>query len=300
MPKAKGRSGGREGEDGDDDATIKGYAKGWDLGELEEMLDTFTIARGWMLVANLKPGSRMRRVGVAGVRDWAKRLYGRGILKERYALAVVLATEKAEKAVQKMVTQKITDLKEANLLDALGSDKLPNLGKLQFKGSLKDGAHRTAALQLNLEQDPENEALYKWVPVVIYQRAVEQHTIVMSKVFNVRDKTGVDEDKLEKLTLCQGLVEQYWDEHYYEELKAKYKKSGTTWVDQPWWKFPQTQRPKGSVLLHYIKSVGKMKTTPGYYRQVLKASNNVAGKATEYLTKILDEAEAKEDRVSWG
>lgn len=307
MPPKKGNAQGKgkkdaRGVEDDGDFTLTGFGAQWNIGELMDMLDEYVICKAWLRVSNLEPGSKMRRPGAAGVRDWAARLKGRGITEDKHAFAVVLTNDSDEEEVERKAKEEMDKIVAAGLLDLFGTEKI-QVGKLEYPGRLKDGGHRSKSLTKLSVVDSDRKDLYEWVPVVIYRRGVEKHTIVLSKVLNLSSKVGVNEDSLEKLTLCQGLMQQYWDDVWVGKLQGRYKREKKTFdANKHPWEYDLKvgkggEAPKVADVLQFISESGRMSTTPGYYRHVIKSAMNVWGPPTTFLTQLFDEAEEENDKV---
>ena len=263
----------------------------WDLACIQEAFDVHKLCNGWMRVKNLQPGSDMRRRGEVGVLSWMERLDGKGITNVEYALRAVLTSAEQEKAILALVMITKEKYKKAGIPTP---DRGIDLGRLEdATGALFDGGHRHTGLS-RLEdrcRTPESKAVYIWVPVILYSRAMLPKMVLYSKVINATGSCCVPEDSLERLTFTQGMIAMYTELHHEGDLRRRLK-----WVRT---KSLSAQMPPyvSDLVVFLAKQAGGSASTSGFFRQIVTAALHVRGPCTTYLKSVLDDAEKRRNKV---
>jgi hypothetical protein len=266
----------------------------WDLEDLRVKFAKYVIGNCWLKVANLKPGSKMRRRGEGGIRSWQDRLAGKGITNSAYAFHAFLGSDNQEDSFDALVAERLSVIEKAGLT---APRKGVEFEQLDFSGFLMDGAHRNTALERLAEAcalsvaGGEEKKFYEWVPVIIYSRAIIPDVCIVSKVINDTGCMGVPEDALEVITFTQSVCAMYLKKEHELALRANNK-----WVAKK--ELKDQKPPTVSLMTEYLmlqrgRGSKATKASKGYARQLVQAATNAKGPMTTHITVLLDLAEKR-------
>ena len=188
----------------------------WNLSCVFQTTKKHILGSAVVHIADLVVGSNMRRVGKAGATFWYNKFKTtRGFDSDNHYMRVIAPDDKLE-IIQELVKSEVTKYNSIGIeLPSTG----PHLGRFEpgHFGNLPtiDGMHRQAGLTQNhTEWEADEKTLedtnpFEYVKVVFYKPTIRADMVVLAKACN--DITGdqVPEDKLERITFMQAIIEGY-------------------------------------------------------------------------------------------
>jgi hypothetical protein len=253
----------------------------WAVTDILARGKAFILCEALVDVKYLVSGSNIRRVGNRGLKKW-EREWDKGLGFDNNECFMRVYVEKDQVDTLQPLIDAITKKhKEANItIPSTGV----NLGTIDIKtmfGEVKviDGMHRASSLVkadvkwVKKAGKKPGESPFLYVRVIFYHPDVKRMMAVLAKASNDQKQVHVKEDGLERITLTHQIIISYGKQH------------------------PNTKPKTCDLAKYYMDQVGIVvkdkQSAVNYHCQLVTMAQSVEGEVTVWLTKKLQDLEAR-------
>ena len=254
---------------------------------------------GWdtIDILDARPGSQMRRPRPSGIRMWEEKFDEVGWCDDFFARVYIDHDD------EKKYATFVEDTKAATKRHLEGGDALPHCGRHVDIGEeglsiyIIDGRHRIEALKrklaaamerLKCTADDERVRKYRYIKVIIYEKAVKASMTMLSKAANDQVNVCVPEDNHEKMTFIVAMAEEYEASVAAGVIKGKMNNT----------RLAEYFLEQAGMKKVANKKSGKLEYTGiNYHKMVCGAALNMRGEILDYFSDLLKQHEEAGEEV---